>query len=215
VVAAIDTIWDVVDLYNDARDCFGDSDSMACYMAAGSAVALALPLLEGPSNNVARRAAKAADVGDAAKYADEVAEGLTKTSPTGLKVTVDEAGNPVRWEYKVSAKGQRGTGYLDVEVGAGMHRGHVMAVNEGAGINAIDDGPLNIIEQSPQVNLSNVKRFENWRVKNAQGARVTVDRLPNGYIRTRMPSKGIDVIYNPVSTKRFPKDWYLRGGIHH
>jgi len=66
VVAAIDTIWDVVDLYNDARDCFGDSDSMACYMAAAGVAFVAMGALEGPSNNVARRAAKAADVGDAA-----------------------------------------------------------------------------------------------------------------------------------------------------
>jgi RHS repeat-associated protein len=75
-VEPIDTLWDAVDLYSDLRDCLGDSDSMACYMAAGSAVALALPLLEGPSNNVARRAAKAADVGDVAEVADDVAEGV-------------------------------------------------------------------------------------------------------------------------------------------
>jgi len=66
VLSAIDTVWDVVDLYNDARDCLGDSDSMACYMAAAGVAFIAMGALEGPSNNVARRAAKAADVGDAA-----------------------------------------------------------------------------------------------------------------------------------------------------
>jgi hypothetical protein len=63
---AIDTAWDVIDLYNDASDCLGDSDSMACYMAAAGVAFVAMGALEGPSNNVARRAAKAADVGDAA-----------------------------------------------------------------------------------------------------------------------------------------------------
>jgi hypothetical protein len=64
---AIDTAWDVIDLYNDASDCLGDSDSMACYMAAAGVAFVAMGALEGPSNNVARRAAKAADVGDAAE----------------------------------------------------------------------------------------------------------------------------------------------------
>ncbi len=66
MVAAIDTIWDVVDLYNDARDCLGDSDSMACAMLPIDALAVVALFAEGPSNNVARRAAKAADVGDVA-----------------------------------------------------------------------------------------------------------------------------------------------------
>jgi RHS repeat-associated protein/uncharacterized repeat protein (TIGR01451 family) len=66
VLAAIDTIWDAVDLYSDLRDCLGDSDSMACYMAAAGVGAIIVGSLEGPSNNVARRAARAADVGDAA-----------------------------------------------------------------------------------------------------------------------------------------------------
>jgi RHS repeat-associated protein len=67
VVAAIDTIWDSVDLYSDLRDCLGDSDSMACYMAAAGVGFIAMGALEGPSNNVARRAAKAADVGEEVK----------------------------------------------------------------------------------------------------------------------------------------------------
>jgi hypothetical protein len=66
VLAAIDTVWDVVDLYSDVRDCLGDSDSMACYMAAAGVAFIAMGALEGPSNNVAREAARAADVEDAA-----------------------------------------------------------------------------------------------------------------------------------------------------
>jgi hypothetical protein len=45
-------------------------------MAAAGVGAIIVGSLEGPSNNVARRAAKAADVGDAAKIADDVAEGV-------------------------------------------------------------------------------------------------------------------------------------------
>ena len=85
-------------------------------------------------------------------------------------------GVPVKWEYTVGAKGKRGSGYREVVVADKMHRGHVMAVNEGAQINAIDDGPLNIIDQTSKVNLSNVKRFENWRVANAQGCKVVVEQ---------------------------------------
>jgi RHS repeat-associated protein len=81
VVAAIDTIWDAVDLYNDARDCFGDSDSMACYMAAAGVGFIILGSLEGPSNNVARRAAKAADVGDVGDAAGDVARRVDDVSP--------------------------------------------------------------------------------------------------------------------------------------
>jgi RHS repeat-associated protein len=60
------------------RDCLGDSDSMACYMAAAGVAFVLMGSLEGPSNNVARRAARAADVaddvGDAARRVDDVAE---------------------------------------------------------------------------------------------------------------------------------------------
>jgi len=62
----VDTAWDIVDVYSDIRDCFGDSDSMACAMLPIDALAVVALFAEGPSNNVARRTAKAADVGDAA-----------------------------------------------------------------------------------------------------------------------------------------------------
>jgi len=62
----VDTAWDAVDLYSDVRDCLGDSDSMACAMLPIDALAVVALFAEGPSNNVARRAAKAADAGDAA-----------------------------------------------------------------------------------------------------------------------------------------------------
>jgi RHS repeat-associated protein len=144
----------------------------------------------------------------------DLSESRTQISETGLKVTVDDDGIPMKWEYTVGEGGERGTGYFDVDVGQGMHRGHVKSVMEGAGVNSIDDGFLNIIEQSPTVNLSNVKRFENWRVRNAQGAQVTVERLPNGYIRTQIPSRNIDVTYNPYSNNRFPNDWFQQGGTY-
>jgi RHS repeat-associated protein len=47
---------------------------MACYMAATGVAFVLMGSLEGPSNNVARRAARAADVGDAARRVDDVAE---------------------------------------------------------------------------------------------------------------------------------------------
>jgi hypothetical protein len=62
----VDTAWDIVDVYSDIRDCFGDSDSMACAMLPIDAMAVVALFAEGPSNNVARRAAKAAYAGDAA-----------------------------------------------------------------------------------------------------------------------------------------------------
>jgi len=136
------------------------------------------------------------------------------SSPTGLKVGLDKSGVPIRWEYTVGQKGTRGTGYKNVEVGTGYHRGHVKSVNEGAGVNSIDDSFYNIIEQTSKVNLSNVKRFENWRVKNAQGSNIIVERLDNGFIRTTVPSKNIDVTYNPLSNTKFVNDWFLKGGTH-
>jgi hypothetical protein len=34
----VDTAWDIADVYSDIRDCFGDSDSMACAMLGYRAV---------------------------------------------------------------------------------------------------------------------------------------------------------------------------------
>jgi hypothetical protein len=136
----------------------------------------------------------------------------TVVSPSGLEVTYDAAGKPVQWRWKVGGKGERGPGYREVDVPQGQHRGHVKAVNEGAGVNPIDDGAPNIIPQTPTVNLSNVKRFENWRVANAQGQEVIVTQLPNGYQRWQVPGKNIDVTFNPQSTTRWPDNWFLKGG---
>lgn len=139
----------------------------------------------------------------------------TVTSPSGLKVTLDASGNPVGWEWKVSSNGKRGSGYKKVKVPKNFHRGHIMSVAEGAGRNSIDDSKLNILPQTPTVNLSNVKRFEKWRVANAQGHKVVVTLEPNGYMRWRIPSKGIDVKMNPRSNKRWPDDWFKQGGTFH
>jgi hypothetical protein len=139
---------------------------------------------------------------------------LRLVSSSGLTTTFDKAGMPVRWEYVVGPAGARGPAHRNVKVDAGLQRGHVKSVNEGASANVVDDGLANIIGQTRTVNLSNVKRFENWRVKHAQGAGVIVERTPEGYIRTRVPSKGIDVTYNPLSKNRFPANWFLRGGTY-
>jgi hypothetical protein len=136
------------------------------------------------------------------------------TSPTGLQVTYDSTGKAIQWRWTVGGKGTRGTGYKDVAVPEGQHRGHVKSVNEGAGVNTVDDAAPNIVPQSSKVNLSNVKRFENWRVANAQGQQVIVTQLPNGYQRWQIPGKNIDVTFNPQSTTRWPDNWFLQGGTY-
>ena len=134
-------------------------------------------------------------------------------SPTGLNVWVNKAGVPVKWVYTVGSNGTRGHRYYrETSVGPDMERGHVKSVAEGAQRNPIDDSALNVIEQTPTVNKKNVRAFEKWRIKHAQGAKVIVERLPNGYIRTQMPAQNIDVTYNPLSNVEFPKDWFLKGG---
>jgi hypothetical protein len=113
VLAAIDTIWDAVDLYSDLRDCLGDSDSMACYMAAAGVGAIIVGSLEGPSNNVARRAAKAADVGDAAA---DVAR------------RVDDV--PIGTYTPVKFRGNSTYALLDSKGGAGPRRWHRMNADD-------------------------------------------------------------------------------------
>jgi RHS repeat-associated protein len=87
-LSAIDTAWDAIDLYTDLRDCLGDSDSMACYMAAAGVGFILMGALEGPSNNVAREAARAADalddVEDVARRADDVVE-TTSDAPASVR----------------------------------------------------------------------------------------------------------------------------------
>jgi RHS repeat-associated protein len=134
-------------------------------------------------------------------------------SPTGTRITYNSDGRPVRWEWEVGPKGERGPGYEAAEVDQGSHRGHVRSVNEGAGRNSIDDSPDNIVQQSPTVNLSNVKRFENWRVKNAQGEQVIAEQPDeNGMMRWKMPGKGIDTTFDPNSTNRWPDEWFKEPG---
>jgi len=83
----VDTAWDAVDLYSDVRDCLGDSDSMACYMAAAGVGFIIAGSLEGPSNNVARRTAKAGDAGegvqDVAKRSNRLIPGTPGTVTGG------------------------------------------------------------------------------------------------------------------------------------
>ncbi|MBN1812003.1 MAG: hypothetical protein JXA14_09225, partial [Anaerolineae bacterium] len=99
----------------------------------GSAVALALPLLEGPSNNVARRAAKAADVGDVARRVDDVgdvAEDVASRGTTGCRIQhvlpdvndVDDAlsANPLhRYSPRITVLGEY-PGYVKTAKRAGL-----------------------------------------------------------------------------------------------
>jgi hypothetical protein len=71
----VDTVWDIVDVSADVRDCFGDSDSLACAVLPIDALAVVALFAEGPSNNVGRRAAKAADVEDARRVIVELGSG--------------------------------------------------------------------------------------------------------------------------------------------
>ncbi|HEY7410138.1 MAG TPA: hypothetical protein VII13_05325 [Vicinamibacteria bacterium] len=134
-------------------------------------------------------------------------------APTGTEVTTIN-GTPVRWTWTVAKKGVRGDDYEDVEVAPGLHRGHIRSVQEGAKDNPVDDGPLNIIPQTPIVNLSNVKRFENWRVKNAGGQEVIVTLLDNGHMQWEMPGNTppINVTIDPLAEGRFDEQWWLQGG---
>jgi hypothetical protein len=135
----------------------------------------------------------------------------TVVSPSGLRVTIKD-GRPVAWEWNIGAKGQRGSGYRDVTVSPGNHRGHVKSVGEGAGRNVIDDGPLNVVEQTPVVNLSNVRRFESWRIRTAQGEYVKAELRPDGLMRVQIPSRKIDVVFDPNALTRFPDNWFLQPG---
>jgi len=109
----VDTAWDIVDVYSDIRDCFGDSDSMACAMLPIDALAVVALFAEGPSNNVARRAAKAADVGDAA---GDVARRVDDVS-VGTYTPVKFRGNST---YAL----------LNSKGGAGPHRWHRMNADD-------------------------------------------------------------------------------------
>ncbi|WP_226383562.1 contractile injection system protein, VgrG/Pvc8 family [Paenibacillus massiliensis] len=148
-----------------------------------------------------------------AKYKIDVLDSNGKPSTT---VLLDDSGKTVSMSWTVGSSGKRGSGYRRAKVGKGNERGHIKSINEGSLDNAVEDSPLNIIPQTPQVNDPKVKTFEYYRVENCQGEKVITDMLddPPGYVRVSIPSKNIDVVYNPLSqnTTKWPKDWYTKSG---
>jgi hypothetical protein len=151
---------------------------------------------------------------EAANFARErgaTARYVEEGAVAGTKVTQGPEGRRT-WEYVVSAGGERGPGYRKADVPAGMHKGHVRSVREGAGRNPVDDSPLNVVAQTPTVNLSNVKRFEAWRASNAAGRVVRQEELEGGLMRVQIPDLAVDVTYDPNSTARWPDEWFLSGG---
>jgi hypothetical protein len=141
---------------------------------------------------------------------------LGSNGKPSTSVLLDESGKTVQMTWTVGQPGKRGSGYSRTKVSSGYEKGHIKSVNEGALDNAIEDSPINIIEQTRHVNDSKMKAFETFRVKECQGKQVTTDILdePKGYVRVRVPDEKIDVIYNPRSTdsKDWPKEWYKEKG---
>lgn len=142
------------------------------------------------------------------------------TDASGLRVwTVGNPPRPCKWTWKVSKDGERGSGYKDCDMPDGYDRGHIMSCHEGAKDTRLADSPMNITEQTIRTNRSNVKRFEAWRVKAAQGATVTcVQPDPMGNMRVEVIAKDgtklVDTTFNPNSTNFFPENWWEKPGPH-
>ena len=152
------------------------------------------------------------------KVSMAVPEGAKKHGPDDSGLIVHTLkGRPVRWEWVVTDMGERGHDYKDYEPGEGNHRGHVMSVQEGAGDTDLADSELNIVPQTPTVNLSNVKRFENWRVENAVGCKVVVVQPEaNGMMTVEIKDSDppIKTTFDPLSDNRWPDDppWFTQPG---
>ena len=115
-------------------------------------------------------------------------------------VVLDNSGNTVSVEWEVTGGGKRGTGYKKANVGE-YDKGHRKSVQDGAKDNCVEDSPINIIPQSYDVNHSAMRRFEICRSKKCQGIKVITEIIDDKHVRVKIPEKGIDVIYNPKSTK--------------
>jgi hypothetical protein len=142
--------------------------------------------------------------------------GAKAVGPDGSGLTVHvKGGRVVRWNWKVTGDGDRGRDYLSVDPGTGNHRGHVMSCQEGAKDTFIADSEHNIVPQTPTVNLSNVKRFENWRSRKAVGCEVTVVQpQANGMMTFEVvgSTPPIKTTFDPLSTTRWPDDWFMKPG---
>lgn len=116
----------------------------------------------------------------------------------------------IRMSWIVGDKGKRGTGYTrEPNMPRGMEKGHIKSVQEGAQDNSIEDSPLNIIPQTKVVNDPNIKKFENYRVDNCQGDLVITTILSKNSIQVEIPSKNINVTYDPYSNKELGDNWWL------
>lgn len=140
------------------------------------------------------------------------------TDASGLSVWT-KGGRACRWTWKVGGNGERGSGYKNCDMPEGYDRGHIMSCHEGAKDTRLADSPMNIAPQTVRVNRSNVKRFEAWRVKNAQGATVTcVQPTADGNMRVQVVDKQgqmvVDTTFNPNSPNTFEGDWWLQKGPH-
>lgn len=139
------------------------------------------------------------------------------TDKSGLSVWT-QGGRPCRWQWKVGGDGERGSGYRKCKMPKGYDRGHIMSCHEGAKDTRLADSPMNIAPQTVKVNRSNVKRFEAWRVDNAQGATVTcVQPDKDGNMRVQVEKDGkmlVDTTFNPNSPNTFDGDWWLSKGPH-
>jgi hypothetical protein len=143
-------------------------------------------------------------------------KGAKKEGPDESGLTVHlHKGRVVRWEWVVTGDGERGRDYRDVDPGEGMHRGHVMSCQEGAQDTWIADSEYNIVPQTPTVNLSNVKRFENWRSENALDCTVVVVQPEaNGMMTFEIKDSDppIKTTFDPMSDERFPDGWFFQPG---
>ena len=145
-------------------------------------------------------------------------EGATKKGPDESGLTVHVAnGRVVRWEWKVNAdEGKRGRDYRKADAGKGNHRGHVMSCQEGAKDTWIADSVDNIVPQTPTVNTSNVRRFENWRCDNADGKTVVVVQSEkNGMMTVEIKDSTppVKTTFDPLSkSESWPDKWFLQPG---
>lgn len=142
--------------------------------------------------------------------------GAVKHGPDDSGLTVHiKGGRVVRWEWTVTGDGERGSDYRDVDPGTGFHRGHVMSCQEGAKDTWLADSEHNIVPQTPTVNLSNVKRFENWRSENALDCTVVcVQPEENGLMTVEIKDSDppIKTTFDPMSNNRFPEGWFFEPG---
>ncbi len=161
-------------------------------------------------------------------YRVSYANATDPSNVSGLTITIKQ-GRAIEWEFQQGGSlgnpGDRGSEYSKSKVDSGLQKGHIMAVEDGARLNFVDDSAINIIGQSPTVNLSNVKRFEIWRQNSDNGMigatnQVKVVQVDVGggvmknYIQWTVTggAKAVDVTFNPLSNTKWGGNWWETGG---